>query len=63
MLKAIRGTLAAWWARNVIASDPYPDELSRLDIADRLTDEQLDRLVREVRAQAREHERRGGGQR
>lgn len=63
MMQAIRGTLAAWWRRNVITSDPYPDQLSRLDIADRLTDEQLDRLVREVRAQAREHERRGGRQR
>ena len=59
MVKAIRTALAAWWRRNVIAADPYPDELSRLDIADRLTDEQLDRLVREVRAQAREHEEHG----
>ena len=56
MLKAIRGALTAWWRRNIIADDPHP-ELSRLDLADRLTDAQLERLVREVREQAREHGR------
>lgn len=64
MMQAIRGTLAAWWARNVIASDPQ--DTSRLDAWDRptraearriltgddpLTDEQIDRLCQVLAAE------------